>query len=218
MVYDRSRNVLVFDGDSGIWDFDPVAGQSTLRQPGAPGGLAAFDTARGVTTIASVLTTDYNGAATGVSPYLVSSMVSGAYTAGQTIQLTAEFGGTGPIAYRWYHGAQVLTDGGRISGATTSTLTITNANVFDSGGYSANVSNACNSAGVGGGVTVEPPCYPNCDGSTTPPVLSVNDFICFQSAFAAGLAYANCDHASQPPIFNVNDFICFAVRFAQGCR
>ena len=29
-------------------------------------------------------------------------------------------------------------------------------------------------------------CYPNCDGSTTPPVLNVNDFICFQAAFAAG--------------------------------
>ena len=29
-------------------------------------------------------------------------------------------------------------------------------------------------------------CYANCDESTTAPVLNVNDFICFQSAFAAG--------------------------------
>jgi len=31
-----------------------------------------------------------------------------------------------------------------------------------------------------------PVCYANCDGSTTPPVLNVSDFICFQSQFAAG--------------------------------
>jgi len=29
-------------------------------------------------------------------------------------------------------------------------------------------------------------CYANCDGSFTPPALNVNDFICFQSRFAAG--------------------------------
>ena len=29
-------------------------------------------------------------------------------------------------------------------------------------------------------------CYANCDNSTTPPILNVNDFICFQAAFAAG--------------------------------
>jgi hypothetical protein len=31
-----------------------------------------------------------------------------------------------------------------------------------------------------------PPCYPNCDGSTTQPVLNVEDFLCFISAFAEG--------------------------------
>src|SRR5690606_18441926 len=45
---------------------------------------------------------------------------------------------------------------------------------------------------VGGGA----PCYPNCDGSTIPPVLNVNDFICFQSRFAAGDPYANCDNST----------------------
>jgi hypothetical protein len=29
-------------------------------------------------------------------------------------------------------------------------------------------------------------CYANCDGSTSPPILNVNDFLCFQSKFAAG--------------------------------
>jgi hypothetical protein len=30
------------------------------------------------------------------------------------------------------------------------------------------------------------PCYANCDGSTTSPVLNVNDFVCFNNRFAAG--------------------------------
>jgi hypothetical protein len=45
----------------------------------------------------------------------------------------------------------------------------------------------------------------------------VNDFICFQNAFAAGLAYANCDQSTTPPVLNVNDFICFQASFASGC-
>jgi hypothetical protein len=61
------------------------------------------------------------------------------------------------------------------------------------------------------------PCYANCDGSTQPPILNVNDFICFQSRFASGDSYANCDGSTQPPILNVNDFICFQSAFAAGC-
>jgi hypothetical protein len=61
------------------------------------------------------------------------------------------------------------------------------------------------------------PCYPNCDASTAPPVLNVNDFLCFQSKFAAGDPYANCDHSTTPPVLNVNDFLCFQTQFAAGC-
>ncbi len=60
-------------------------------------------------------------------------------------------------------------------------------------------------------------CYPNCDASTTPPVLNVNDFICFLNKFAGGDSYANCDQSTIPPALNVNDFICFLNRFAAGC-
>jgi hypothetical protein len=31
----------------------------------------------------------------------------------------------------------------------------------------------------------------NCDGSTTPPTLNVNDFLCFMNAYAAQDPYAN---------------------------
>ena len=60
-------------------------------------------------------------------------------------------------------------------------------------------------------------CYANCDGSTTTPVLNVNDFTCFLNRFAAGDAYANCDGSTTVPVLNVNDFTCFLNKFAAGC-
>jgi hypothetical protein len=60
-------------------------------------------------------------------------------------------------------------------------------------------------------------CYPNCDGSTTAPVLNINDFVCFQGKFASGDLYANCDGSSAAPYLNVSDFICFLTRYAGGC-
>jgi hypothetical protein len=60
-------------------------------------------------------------------------------------------------------------------------------------------------------------CYANCDGSTTVPVLNVNDFVCFQAEFAAGDPRANCDGSTAPPVLNVSDFVCFQGAFAAGC-
>jgi hypothetical protein len=69
-------------------------------------------------------------------------------------------------------------------------------------------------------------CYPNCDGSTTPPILNVEDFSCFINEFAAAsllppaqqqVHYANCDGSTTPPVLNVEDFSCFINAFAQGC-
>jgi hypothetical protein len=68
--------------------------------------------------------------------------------------------------------------------------------------------------GSGGGPG---PCYPNCDASTTPPVLNVLDFNCFLNAFSAGNTYANCDGSTTPPALNVLDFNCFLNRFSAGC-
>jgi autotransporter-associated beta strand protein len=61
-------------------------------------------------------------------------------------------------------------------------------------------------------------CYPNCDSSTTPPILNVADFTCFLQKYAAGNPYANCDHSTQPPVLNVADFTCFLQKYAAGCQ
>ena len=70
---------------------------------------------------------------------------------------------------------------------------------------------------IAAGVQVVCTCYPNCDGSTTAPVLNVLDFSCFLNRFAAGDAYANCDNSTSPPVLNVLDFSCFLNKFAAGC-
>jgi len=60
-------------------------------------------------------------------------------------------------------------------------------------------------------------CYANCDGSTGSVFLTINDFVCFQSAFAAGASYANCDGSTSSPVLTINDFVCFQSAFAAGC-
>jgi hypothetical protein len=60
-------------------------------------------------------------------------------------------------------------------------------------------------------------CYANCDNSTLPPILNINDFQCFLNKFAAQDSYANCDGSTVPPILNINDFQCFVNKFAVGC-
>jgi hypothetical protein len=60
-------------------------------------------------------------------------------------------------------------------------------------------------------------CYANCDGSSTPPILNVNDFICFNNLYAAGSSLANCDGSTIVPVLNVNDFNCFTNLYAAGC-
>ncbi|MBX3378013.1 MAG: hypothetical protein KF678_13535 [Phycisphaeraceae bacterium] len=57
-------------------------------------------------------------------------------------------------------------------------------------------------------------CYANCDGSTSPPMLSSNDFICFANAFAANDPYADCDGVGG---LTANDYQSFANKFANGC-
>ena len=54
-------------------------------------------------------------------------------------------------------------------------------------------------------------CYPDCTGDG---VLTVSDFGCFQTRFAAGDPYADCNGDG---ILTVADFGCFQTRFVAGC-
>jgi hypothetical protein len=76
------------------------------------------------------------------------------------------------------------------------------------------------------GCPAAPPCYANCDQSTVPPVLNVDDFTCFINQYAQAQSlppaqqvahYANCDNSTIAPVLNVDDFTCFINQFALGC-
>jgi hypothetical protein len=56
-----------------------------------------------------------------------------------------------------------------------------------------------------------PACYPDCDHDN---VLSVDDFICFQTLFAVQDPTADCD---QDLALSIDDFICFQTLYAIGC-
>jgi hypothetical protein len=66
-------------------------------------------------------------------------------------------------------------------------------------------------------LTPPPTCYANCDGTTTTPQLSANDFSCFLNAYASGLSSANCDGSTVEPVLTANDFSCFLNEYANGC-
>ncbi len=77
---------------------------------------------------------------------------------------------------------------------------------------------ATNSLTGGNDIAIAPnACYANCDGSTSAPKLTANDFQCFLNTFAAGNAYANCDGSTTIPVLTANDFQCFLNTFAAGC-
>jgi hypothetical protein len=122
----------------------------------------------------------------------------------------------GILTYQWRRNGLPLVSGGRISGATSATLSINPVIAADSGQYDAVVTSFC------GQVTSNPAmlsvgCDANCDFSTSPPILNVMDFSCFLNQFASGNAAANCDGSTTPPTLNVQDFACFLNRFAAGC-
>jgi hypothetical protein len=61
--------------------------------------------------------------------------------AGSNATFTVVAGGTAPLRYRWRFNGTNLTNGGRISGATNATLSISNVATGDAGGYRVVVSN-----------------------------------------------------------------------------
>ncbi len=69
-------------------------------------------------------------------PVIGTQPLAGSISSGFTFQFTVAATGTGTLTYQWKKGTTSLTDGGAISGATTTLLRITNAQVADSGSYS----------------------------------------------------------------------------------
>lgn len=130
--------------------------------------------------------------------YWLDWQMAGTLSAGPMAAMVTVHGQTGPAGAnsRWKSGAQQnwidVVDGGSLVGQELAFV----IQGTSSGGQ---------------------PCYANCDGSTSPPVLNANDFQCFLNNFASGSSAANCDGSTGTPILNANDFQCFLNRYASGC-
>lgn len=98
----------------------------------------------GVTTSASVALI-----VTGLPPTVATEPVSRDVAAGSTVSFTVVAGGTAPFTYQWRKGGVDLANGGNVSGAHAPTLTLTNVQAADIGGYSVLVSNNVSSVPSG---------------------------------------------------------------------
>jgi uncharacterized repeat protein (TIGR03803 family) len=75
------------------------------------------------------------------APVMITGPAAQTVPDGSTATFTVVAAGSGLLFYHWYLNGILLTDDGRISGSTTSTLTISNASPADVGTYGVFVSN-----------------------------------------------------------------------------
>ena len=75
------------------------------------------------------------------TPRITAQPTSRNLFAGESASFAVAVVGPGPLAYQWLKDGQPLADGGRFSGATNSSLSVTGALVPDAGTYSVRVSN-----------------------------------------------------------------------------
>jgi hypothetical protein len=148
------------------------------------------------------------------TPTIITAPVAKSVNDGDSVTLTVV--ATNGVSYRWRKGGINVLEGGNISGSLTPTLTISPTRMGDAGGYSVAVTNGCGVT-VTAAVQLTVNCYPNCDGSTAPPILNISDFTCFITRFNSGDPWANCDGSTTAPVLNILDFVCFQQKMGLGC-
>ena len=79
-------------------------------------------------------------------PSITRQPLSAALYAGRTAQFVSQAAGTAPLVYQWRKDNANLTNGGRISGAVTDTLTVSNVSAGDVGSYILVVTNSAGAA------------------------------------------------------------------------
>lgn len=115
-----------------------------------PGTNTLVIEARDANVNSNLVTRTLTLVAPGTPPAIVAPPVSLQRIAGQTASFTVIATGSPPLTYQWRLNNTNLVDGGRVSGATNATLTISNLLASDAGAYIVTVSN-------GVGLTNAPP-------------------------------------------------------------
>jgi hypothetical protein len=80
------------------------------------------------------------------APSITTHPSAASVSAGASASFTVAASGTTPLTYQWQKNSSNLSNGGDISGATTTTLTIANCEEADEGNYRCVVTNACGNA------------------------------------------------------------------------
>jgi hypothetical protein len=76
------------------------------------------------------------------APQITTQPTSQSVCAGQTVNFSVAASGSS-LTYVWRRGSTIITNGGKFSGATTATLTITNVAAGEEGAYTCTISNPC---------------------------------------------------------------------------
>ncbi len=98
-----------------------------------------------VSNVAGTITSAGASLTVWVPPGITSQPQSATNIVGTTVNFTVAANGTEPLTYQWLYGSSKINNGGRVSGATSPTLTITNLITGFAGDYSVVITN---SAGV----------------------------------------------------------------------
>ncbi|PWU18363.1 MAG: hypothetical protein C5B50_09240 [Verrucomicrobia bacterium] len=127
-----------------------------------------------------------NALLTVLDPFITNQPQGQFVAAGGTATFTVGAGGTFPLSYQWKENGLNLTDGGRISGSQTATLTISNMQSSDVANYSVLVSNT-NGSVLSAGASLIGPFPPTIVGQPASQTVLAGSLVPF-SVSAAGPA------------------------------
>ncbi|MCC7389311.1 MAG: immunoglobulin domain-containing protein [Phycisphaerales bacterium] len=223
MVYEPTREVVVLYGgyvsggpaadtwtfDGTTWSQEPVAGPSARYGHGM-----CFDSSRSRVVVQGgfgpgELRDTWECRAL-EAPTITDDPDSQTVDAGATLVLSAGADGSEPRSFRWFHDGIPLSDGGRVSGAGTPTLTTVDVRLSDAGDYTLAVTNPCGAAESDSAiVSVVCTADMNADG-----VIDTRDVLQFLLHYASGDGIADYNHDGT---VNTLDFLAFLNDWAAGC-
>ncbi len=149
-------------------------------QSSATGGAWIFDTLRVASTWAEVIP------ASTAPPLIINDLTNQAVSLGQDVTFSIDASGTLPLSYQWYYNTNTL-----LSVGTNSTLTLTNVQLSDAGGYSVILTNSYGAAtSIVAQLTVDifPPSIGN-DPQSQSVLVGQDAFFSVQASGTAPLSY-----------------------------